>query len=351
MRKTKTDVQDSSPVTIVEKHNSLKRFDEGVIAIRPYVESNIKNMGLERYEQSLFDGVFHEEQLACLEINGIKRYLSGLDEYAPEVKNIKDEDQRQAVIKNIRKIVAEAEKEFAANDVDVDDPDFWKKVMVLRPQNSEFWDKIFLRCGNEPVFLNPSKDIYDMIKVTAIEAGGFSMVAKNLEDARSRPKPPKFYLDKNQDTAASRTELKKLKNKALAELEELFNTNQNKLFYVAKILDPNPIQYKKKTPTDILYDNMDKFINGELIEKDKRKAPQKFLDVVKLDMESLKLNAIIKDANILRLIASKPDGQIYHMDSGVPMGKTPSDVLLYIKNPMNQDILKNLMEKVEKNWN
>ena len=44
-------------------------------------------MGLENYGLSLFDGVTHQEQLACLEINGIVRYLTGLNEFAPEVKN------------------------------------------------------------------------------------------------------------------------------------------------------------------------------------------------------------------------------------------------------------------------
>ena len=46
-------------------------------------------MGLESYGLSLHDGVYHEESLACLEMNGVKRYVTGLNEFAPEVKKIK----------------------------------------------------------------------------------------------------------------------------------------------------------------------------------------------------------------------------------------------------------------------
>ena len=41
------------------------------IAIRPFFDNSISNMGLENYGLSLFDGVSHFEQLACLERNGV----------------------------------------------------------------------------------------------------------------------------------------------------------------------------------------------------------------------------------------------------------------------------------------
>jgi len=33
-------------------------------------------MGLENYGMALYDGVWHEESLACLELNGVKRYVN-----------------------------------------------------------------------------------------------------------------------------------------------------------------------------------------------------------------------------------------------------------------------------------
>jgi len=336
-----------SNVVMVEKYPQNKRSS---ICIKPYFNPKVDNMGLQNYGLSLFDGAFHEESIACLEINGIRRYLTGLNEFSPEVKSLPLEEQ-DAKIKQIRSVVAQLERELAANVIDADDKDFWNKVKLLRPDNTEFWDKIKVRCGNEPLHLDPERDPYDLIRLYVIEAGGFSIVAKSLEDARRMPTPPKFYLDRLEETASVNTEVKKLRNKALTELQKLFDKNQNKLFYVAKILDPNSTQYKKSTPNDIIYDNMDKYINGDLIDKDKRKTGQRFLDTVNMDMETLKIRSIVKDSHIYRFIATKADGFIYHVEKSVLLGRTLTDVVEYLRNPLNEEILIDLNKKVEKFWN
>lgn len=334
-------------VTIVEKYQQGK---SNKVAIRPFFDENVRNMGLERYGQSLMDGVYHEEQLACLEINGVKRYVTGLNEFAPEVKMLPD-SEREAKALEIRKAVAELEKELAANFLKVEDDDFWNKVKLLKPDNDNFWGKITLRCGNDPVFLDPIKDPYDLIKLYAIEAGGFSIVARSLEDAKNRPVSPKFFLDKKEKTASTNTEVKKLRNRALAELQKVYDKSPNKLFLIAKVVDINSAQYKKSTPNDIIYDNMDAFINGLSVEKNKRKTAEQFLDAARLGMEELRIKAIIKDANYYRFISTKPDGMIYHMNSGTALGKTPNQVIEHFKNPMNQDLMVQLMEQVEGMWN
>ena len=124
------------------------------ISVKPYFNARIDNMGLENYGLSLFDGVKHQEQLACLEINGISRYLTGLNEFAPEVKKLSKE-LREAKVKQIRAAVADLEAELASNILDPEDKDFWNKVKLLKPDNNDFWNKIELKVGNEPTFLNP----------------------------------------------------------------------------------------------------------------------------------------------------------------------------------------------------
>ena len=120
------------------------------IVIRPYFDARSENMGLENYGLSLFDGVRHQEQLACLEINGINRYLTGLNEFAPEVKKLAKE-AREAKVKQIRATVADLEAELASNIIDPEDKDFWNKVKLLKPDNNEFWNKIEITVGNEPI--------------------------------------------------------------------------------------------------------------------------------------------------------------------------------------------------------
>ena len=323
----------------------------GTISIKPYFDPNRSNMGLEKYGMTLFDGVFHEEQLACIEVNGIKRYLTGLNEFAPEIKLIKDPDAKEARIKEIRTIISQLEQDLAANLIDPNDPDFWNKVKICKPDNNELWDRITIRAGNEPVFLDPIVDPYDLIKVYAIEAGGFSMVAKSYEDARTRAVPPKFYLDKYVETVSTKTETKKLRNKALAELQKLYDKNSNKLFYVAKVIDPNSAQYRKSTPNDVIYDNMDRYINGEGVEPNARRAANDFLEKTGMDMETLKLRSLIKDGTFYKMLATKADGFIYHLDSGTLMGRNPSECVEFLKNPLNEQTLVDLTKKIEKYWN
>lgn len=334
-------------MTVVEKDRALKRTS--TVSIKPYVNASVSNMGLEKNDMAVFEGVVHEEVVACLEFNGIKRYVTGLNEFAPEIKILPD-DEREAAIKEIRTTVAQLEKELASNVLDPKDEHFWNKVKLLKPDNSDFWEKIVLRMGNDPVFLDPTLDSYDLIKLRAIEAGGFSLVAKSLEHARTSANY-KFYLDKYEETVTIKTEVKKLRNKALAELQKLYDKNANKLFLVCKVIDANSTQYRKSTPNDVLYDNMDKYINGETVDKDKKKTASRFLEISGYDMETLKLRAMVKDANFYKIIATRGDGNIYHMESGAMLGKTPAEVAEYLKNPLNEEILMNLTRNVEQHWN
>ena len=318
------------------------------VTIKPYFDKRVENMGLENYGLSLFDGVTHQEQLACIEINGIARYLTGLNEFAPELKKLSSE-VRESKVKQIRHAVSELEKELASNMIDPEDKDFWNKVKLLKPDNADFWNKIELTVGNEVIFLDMN-DPYDRIKMHAIEAGGFSLVAKSYEDAKSKPKPPKFYLDKDAETVSSKTEYKKLRNKALSELQKLFDKNSTKLFYVAKVVDANSTQYKKSTPLDILYDNLDEYIHGEGAESNMERAVNTFIDTVKQDMETLKLRSIVKDSSFFKFIVTKSDGHIYHAKKNAILGRNVSDVVEFLKNPLNEDILDDLNEACEKYW-
>jgi hypothetical protein len=157
----------------------------GRITIKPYVDRTVSNMGLEDYEMVVFPGTFQREPMACVEQNGRIRYLNGLDESAPEVKGMKDEKAKEAKIKEIRSIVAMLEFEKHYNTLDIEDPEFWNKVQTYKPNNTEFWSSIVLECENKTIVLDPVNKTEDLLKVLAIEAGGFPLVAKSKEDCIS----------------------------------------------------------------------------------------------------------------------------------------------------------------------
>lgn len=334
------DKKNKSPLDIV-----------GSISVRPYIDHTSENMGLENYGFVIFPGTAQEEQLAAIERNGVARYITGLNEYAPEVQNLIDEDQKAAVIYNIRTLVSSLEKQLASNMIKVEDEEFWNKVKLLKPDNHDFWAKISLRCGNEPLFLNPKTDPYDLIKFMAIEAGGFDIVAKSYEDAQAKSQPPKFYLDKEVDTVSTRTQYKKLRNKAIGILDDLSNKKPKKLFYITKALDTYSAQYKNATPPDVMYEAMDEYIAGNGVEGNKTRAAENFIKTNELDMETLKLKAIVKDGSFYKFLTLKPDGMIYHTQSGSMLGRNVSDVVEALKSPLNEDVLGALLREVEEYWN
>ena len=45
---------------------------------------------------------------------------------------------------------------------------------------------------------------------------------------------------------------------------------------------------------------------------------------------------------------NKADGYIYHVKSSALLGRNVADVVEYLKNPLNEDILKDLNTAVEK---
>lgn len=336
-----------SDYTIVEKYQQNKNQ---TIAIKPYFNPSKDNMGLQNYGMALHDGVWHQETLACLELNGVKRFVTGLNEFAPDVKMLPP-GEKEIKVKEIRSVVSQLEKELAANVVDVNDKDFWNKVTLLSPNNEKFWSRIELRCGNDPVYLDPVKDPYDLIKIYAINAGGFSIVAKSLKAAKKSNNKFKFYLDQLEETISTRTEYSKIRNRALVQLQTMYDKNATKLMYVAKCVDVESTQYTKSTPNDIIYENMDIYINGEGTERNKKKAAELFLKTSKMTMKDLKISALVKDGLYYRFITRKQSGWIETLDTSVKLGKTPTEVVSFLKNPENEDTLAHVKSKVEHYWN
>ena len=346
--------------TVPESLNTEKKNPEafkdmftkvGKINVKPFIDNTKENMGLENYGMAVFPGIYHEEQLASIERHGVERFITGLDEFAPEVQNIKDPEQKAAVIYNIRSVITHLEKLLATNVISIDDDEFWNKVSLLRPDNKEFWGKISIRCGNDPVTLEPGKDPYDLVKFMAIEAGGFDLIAKSHEDGMAKSVAPKFFLDKEVYTVSSRTTYKRLRNKAIGLLDSISNSNVTKLLYITKAIDSSSISYKTHTPADILYDVMDDYINGHGVEANKKKAAEYFILTAELGMETLKLKALVKDASFLKIINLKPDGMLYHTSSSVMLGRNVSDVISFLKSPLNEDLLMKLLKEIEDYWN
>jgi hypothetical protein len=322
----------------------------GRISVRPYCDPKKENMGLETYNMVVFPGTAQREPMACIEQNGRIRYLNGLDESAPEIKSIADIEKQKAKIREIRSIVAMLEFEKHYNTIDIDDPDFWNKVQTYKPNNTELWGTITMEVANDVIFLDPANKTEDLLKVLAIEAGGFPIIAKSKEDCSSGTHKRKWYLDRQIDTAVNKASVSKLKNKAISELDHIANEMPRKLFYIAKLLSTVSTQYKNSTINDVIYDYLDEYINGNDNETSIKKAAQQFLDYASLEMQELKVRAMVRDATFYKFIIQKGDGLLYYTKDNVMVGRNSAEVYEYLINPLNESILVKLQDQVEQTW-
>ena len=81
------------------------------------------------------------------------------------------------------------------------------------------------------------------------------------------------------------------------------------------------------------------------------RAAKSFVETANLDMEALKIKSIVRDSVFFKYIVNKADGYIYHTKTNSLLGRNVADVVEYLKNPLNEDILKDLTQSVEKYWN
>ena len=95
---------------------------------------------------------------------------------------------------------------------------------------------------------------------------------------------------------------------------------------------------------------MDNFINGQGIERSINKAATAFIEASTMNMETLRIKAVVRDASMFKFILHKPDGNLYHNTSGEMLGKNQADCIEFFKNPMNAKLWETLVDEVEVHW-
>lgn len=351
---------------------------KGRVAIKPYV-SQEENMGLENPNQiggalSICPGLYQLDRIGCGEVNGIKTYVTGLNELDSEVQLL-PKDKKLAKIREIRETVAFLENSINSNyEINRDncmdgygtrDDKFWSLVTMFKSSGPDkfdqtgknriptYWDKVEVKLDNDGLNLNLSKP-EDLVIFHAIEARGLSMIAPSLQIAMDEP-GYKFYLDTPFETAGIKTGSMKLRNRAGGHLDTMLTHDQSKLFLMCKVLTPTgSTQYKRGgvsyTPPDQMYEDLNNYLDGKTADYDKATTISKFLSFYDMPIDELTRRAVVKDATELRLIEPKGDGRLYFIKGNAALGKNIEEIVEYLKNPLNEDTWLALRDIVETKW-
>ena len=85
-------------------------------------------------------------------------------------------------------------------------------------------------------------------------------------------------------------------------------------------------------------------------DSDKKICAKTFIEASETSVEILKIKAIVKDATFYKYITAKSDNMLYETATNTALGRNVSEVLEYMLNPINDDVLDRLMENVESLW-
>lgn len=359
---------------VAKKEVSVQPKVRGIVSIKPFVTDR-PNMGLEKYDETLFPGTEQMDSVFVTVKDNIKIYKTGLNEQAVEIQSISDPEEKKAKIRAIRETVAWLENavgnyklrpETCMNKYGTDTDQFWEHVETFQsicPDKYDgsgafkiriptYWDKLNIVLTNEGRSFN-LKDPHDLAAYHVAQAGGFGMVATSYQQAMEDG-GYKFYLHKMEDVAAIKTEPKKLKYKALGYLDTMLTGDTNKLFYMAKLQAVQGSAYYKiggesATPLDQLYEDIGNDLEGKTPNRSSKEAVEIFLKNYSKPIDDLHTRAIVKDALEMHLIDYKA-GQLYYLKMNTPLGKNIEDAVANLQNPIHEETYISVRDTVMTEW-
>ena len=334
-----------------ETANELIDLSEysGIVTIKARPTND--NLGLAENGFTIMPNTSQSEPMICLtREDGSLRYVTGMDEEAKAIRSIEDKDRRAAKILSIRKKVAYLEKAHNGNHEPADhleDPDFWSYVKTFRPDLGDYYSKIRLIYGNDDDYLMPSKNVKDFVIYEAIMAGGFSMIGKDLEDARSRQL--KFYLSVDRRETAKDVSLMRKKNKAGRILDELYEEDTNFMFYLCKVLSPDARSLRQSQSKEVFYAQLQNFIDGKA-DLPVARAVEKFIECAERERDDVTIEALVRDAMFYKSIYER-DKALFDRNTNTNLGRNVFEVVETLKDTTNSDISQKLFKEIkEKYW-
>lgn len=282
----------------------------------------------------LMDNFKITEDLGYETFFGLKRYLCGLDVEKIKRDEKLNEAEKKAKVEETMAIIERLEKFYGAGQLD--------------PTNEKVWGKVKLTIERKTTNLNLEDPRTEVI-LYCIKAGGFPTVAPSLEAARAAN--AKFYLVEPVEFAENRVATRKILDEATYTLYKLDESKSfNDIFYIGKYLLPVDKSYTKRTPKPLIYEDLSKFLNGEVVKQTKVVCARQFMEATKKDKANLVVSCFVKDALDLGFIYINAQGELKNNETGGLYGTTQERAVAHLQNPAYEHELDNIKTRVEKKW-
>ena len=330
-------IEDPLNVSYADADNYKTKIKR-IVTIEPYFDPETKFMGYEKYGYSGFPGGAEVHNLSYIKVGLDKvRYLTGLDVKALHIVNNTNTEERQALIDEIEKTLDWlAARGYTRELLDAENQFFWGERTIRVENNTRI----------DLDFENPD----DVIMYWNILGRGYDVVALNKAEAKKSNNLVKWYLSEINAEADSKIEIKRVRNKAKRQLDELFEERPRSLFLLAKnILSPDNY-FKNDTPISLIYDKLDEFIDGNLTRLSKKEAAVLFSRTAEKSNEDLLINALVRDAIFFRIVKKRGDGLFVNLETGNTLGKNENEMYEQLKNPLFASDYESVYTDVNKKW-
>ena len=208
---------------------------------------------------------------------------------------------------------------------------FWG-VEFESDRGREFLASYEIRINHDIEAFDPEKNMKDAWDLHLIKVNnGMGIIAVD-DDVLNEVAVNNFKFkltDENRDLEAKITK-KQITLKAGAKLQELYESNTNRIVLFAKYIFPAGSGIATK---NLAFSRLEEFIS-----KNTNNA-EKFLEVVKLEPEYLETVVKVKEAIFRGIIRIGVDGKYILSMSGTVLGRSEEEVIQFCLNPSNIDIV------------
>lgn len=324
MKKPKTEELDTEvldqeyEVQKTIEDNTQKKF---FYWIRPKV-NNEDSVGLSKYGKSKWTN--------CLDIyhpifdERLKKWLTGLDEYDPEILSITNKEEREKRQKEVKELRESLERLTGEN---------------LSPSNDEFWIQQVIKFSEKTKPLVPYLNPRDRITVEWLKRrgdipfGSFDLYNERYMDA-------KFYIETEDESINKRKSTKNLQKEALATSFKL-EDDYDRLWKICSLLHINK---DFNINAESLINKLD-----EWIERNKKYADrlEELVNLSKKSIQELEGLSVFQMALDMNFIYWDGKTKCYHR-GGTNFGSTKDEAVRFLTNPEHGHIfveVKNLVEQ------
>lgn len=284
--------------------------------------------------QGLMSNFNFTEDLGYKTFFGAKRYLTGLDPEVVKYDRSLSEEEKTKKIAEIEETVKRLEQFFGPGTLDATNEKHWSKVKLLINRRTTNLD-----------LTNPKNELL----FHCIKGRGFDIVSPTLEECELENK--KFYLVEPTEFVEHRVAPRELNNRAIAQLQKLYeNKGFDDLFLIGKYILPVEKAYTKRTPKALIYEDLDKFLNGEIIKKPKMACSREFLEALKMSKTELVIKCLVKDGVYYTFIYTNQAGELKNNETGGIYGTSIERAVAHLQNPAYENELDNIKTRVEQKW-